>query len=52
MMDKSTWLIYAFALVWFAFGVYLFFLSRRQLKLEKRLRLLEERDLNEQDQVC
>lgn len=49
MMDKNTWLIYAFALVWFAFGVYLFMLSRRQLKLEKRLQQLEERGLNDQE---
>ncbi|MDR1242049.1 MAG: CcmD family protein [Deltaproteobacteria bacterium] len=42
-MDKTLWLIYAFAAVWLAFGLYIFMLSRRQAKLEKRLRRLEER---------
>jgi CcmD family protein len=42
-MNKTLWLSYAFAAVWLAFGLYICILSRRQARLEKRLRQLEAR---------
>jgi CcmD family protein len=46
-MDKTLWLVYAFAAVWLIFGVYLFTLSKRQTDLEKRLRQIEADNLND-----
>jgi CcmD family protein len=40
-MDKSLFLISAFAVVWIAFGIYISVLAKRQAGLEKRLQTLE-----------
>lgn len=40
-MDKSTWLTYAFCLVWLGLGAYMALLMLKQNKIEKRIQQIE-----------